>query len=203
MRTSKRRGFFGVVIDPQSYLNIIYLLLAFPLGIFYFVFLVTGLSVGFGMIITLLGIPILLLVLIGSRALCVFERKLTISMLNEDISPYSVLPTSEGLWPRLKALLTNRSTWTGVFYLLLKFPVGIASFTIVVTLVSVSIGLIGAPAWAWASDPVTWFGWTFDPLPYSPLFVLLGIVSMFISLHLMNITAIASGRLARLMLGRL
>jgi len=45
------RVFFGVVADPQSYLNIFYLLLAFPLGIAYFVFLVTGISVGTGLII--------------------------------------------------------------------------------------------------------------------------------------------------------
>ena len=45
------RVFFGVVADPQSYLNIFYLLLAFPLGIAYFVFLVTGISVGTGLIV--------------------------------------------------------------------------------------------------------------------------------------------------------
>lgn len=58
MSVSKKRGFFGVVAEPRSYLNIVYLLLAFPLGTFYFVFLVTGLSLGFGLIITLVGIPI-------------------------------------------------------------------------------------------------------------------------------------------------
>ena len=44
MSVSKKLGFFGVIVDPQSYLNIVYLLVAFPLGTFYFVFLITGLS---------------------------------------------------------------------------------------------------------------------------------------------------------------
>jgi len=202
MRTTKKRGFFGVVIDPQSYLNIIYLLLAFPLGTFYFVFLVTGLSVGLGMIITLLGIPIMLLVLVISRALCAFERKVTISLLNEDISSYSIQPTSGGLWSKFKVLMTSRNTWIGLFYLLLKFPLGTATFSIAVTLVSISVSLISAPAWAWTVDTETWGGWTFDPFTWSPLFVLIGIIFVFISLHLMNIIAIASGRLTRLMLGR-
>ena len=39
MSVSTRRGFFGVVTDPQSFINIFYLLLSFPLGIAYFVFL--------------------------------------------------------------------------------------------------------------------------------------------------------------------
>ena len=85
MNISKKRGFFGVVANSQSYLNIVYLLLAFPLGTFYFVFLITGLSLGFGLIITLLGIPILLLVLGGSVVLCRFERSIANNLLKQDI----------------------------------------------------------------------------------------------------------------------
>ncbi|MEE8442664.1 MAG: sensor domain-containing protein, partial [Dehalococcoidia bacterium] len=70
MNASKQRGFFGVVADPQSYINIFYLFLAFPLGIGYFVFLVTGISVGFGLLIIWVGVPILVLVLAGSWVLC-------------------------------------------------------------------------------------------------------------------------------------
>jgi hypothetical protein len=40
--TNSMRKFFGVVARGDTYLNIIYLLLAFPLGIAYFVFLVSG-----------------------------------------------------------------------------------------------------------------------------------------------------------------
>ena len=40
---------FNVARRPQTYVNAFYLLLSFPLGIAYFVFLVTGLSVGFGL----------------------------------------------------------------------------------------------------------------------------------------------------------
>ncbi len=62
---------FGVYFRPQTYLNLLYLLLAFPLGLAYFVFLVTGLSLGFGLIITLAGIPILVLMLVAIWALAV------------------------------------------------------------------------------------------------------------------------------------
>jgi len=55
--------FFDVIVKPKTWRSVGYLLLAFPLGIFYFVFLVTGLSLGFGLFITLLGIPILVGVL--------------------------------------------------------------------------------------------------------------------------------------------
>ena len=85
MRSQRKPGFFGVIVDPQSYKNILYLFLSFPLGIVYFVFLVTGISVGFGLIVIWVGVPILALVLAGSWVLCQFERVLAVSLLNENI----------------------------------------------------------------------------------------------------------------------
>ncbi|MFC1994154.1 sensor domain-containing protein [Chloroflexota bacterium] len=203
MSTSKQRGFFGVIVDPQSYRNILYLLIAFPLGTFYFVYLVTGLSTGFGMIVTLVGIPILLLVLGGSWALCGFERKLAIALLKEDIPEACIRPTSEGLWSKVKALLNNRVTWTGMLYLLLKFPIGIVTFTVAVTLISLSVSLSTAPAWMWTNDRYTWGDWNYDPFTWSWIPVLIGIPLLFISLHAMNYMTAALGRLTREMLGKL
>ena len=203
MSVSKKRGFFGVVAEPRSYLNIVYLLLAFPLGTFYFVFLVTGLSLGFGLIITLVGIPILLLVLSGSWVLCRFERQVAITLLNEDI-PLSVSrPASGGLWSRVKALLKDRVTWTGVLYLFLKFPLGIVTFTIAVTLIAVTVGFLAAPTYMWTSNPLVWGSWSFDPFPWSWILTIIGIPMVFISLHLMNAIAIVFGRMTRVMLGKL
>ena len=39
---------FGPATERQTYLNLLYLLLSFPLGIAYFVFLTTGLSLEVG-----------------------------------------------------------------------------------------------------------------------------------------------------------
>jgi len=203
MSVSKKRGFFVVVAEPRSYLNIVYLLLAFPLGTFYFVFLVTGLSLGFGLIITLVGIPILLLVLSGSWVLCRFERQVAITLLNEDI-PLSVSrPASGGLWSRVKALLKDRVTWTGVLYLFLKFPLGIVTFTIAVTLIAVTVGFLAAPTYMWTSDSIVWGSWSFDPFPWSWILTIIGIPMVFISLHLMNAIAVVFGRMTRVMLGKL
>ena len=57
---------FGVNADPQSYLNIVDLLLGMPLEIASVVFLVTGISLGFGLLVIWVGVPILVLVLFGS-----------------------------------------------------------------------------------------------------------------------------------------
>lgn len=216
MTTSRQPGFFRAIIHPQSYINILYLLLGLPLGIAYFVILVTGISLGFGLVVIWVGVPILLLVFAVSWALCQFERVMTNSLLKEDIPDThprmrekdgESLSFEErlfvGAWRRLRGHLANRLTWTGMFYLFLRFPLGIATFTIAVTLISVSLGLLFAPAYMWTSDPVEW-SWlsdrSFDPFTWSWILVPFGVPALFISINLMNWTAFLSGRLARLML---
>ena len=213
MSTSKR--FFGVIGEPQSYVNIFYLLLAFPLGITYFVFLVTGISVGASLIIIWVGVPILTLVLAGSWAMCQFERILAVSLLKEDI-PRKIggRPTAAddlnlssverliiGTWRRLKSHLTNRLTWTGIIYLFLKFPLGIGSFVMVVVLVSVTGALASAPFYYWVDDGIELGVWQVDVVWEALILTLASIPLAFISLHLMNGAAFLQGRLARVMLG--
>ncbi len=176
MSASKR--FFGVIAEPQSYLNIFYLLLAFPLGIAYFVFLVTGISVGASLIVIWVGVPILALVFTVSWAIREFERILAATLLKEDIPRTRGTPTAItddqgfsaverlfiGIWRRFKSHLTNRLTWTGMLYLFLKFPLGIGSFVMVVVLVSVTGSLVGAPLYYWVGDGIDLGIWQIDAL---------------------------------------
>ena len=57
----------GVLTNSQTYKNLAYLLLSFPLGVFYFVFLITGISLGVSLAIIWIGIPIFIGVLMLSR----------------------------------------------------------------------------------------------------------------------------------------
>ena len=210
----------SVITRPQTYVNALYLLLSFPLGIAYFVFLVTGLSVGFGLLVIWVGVPILALVLAGSWALARFEQEATNRLLKLDI-PTIPLPrastplsadaaTISGVervfirtWRHFKAHLSDRVTWTGMLYLLLKFPVGIASFVIVVTLASVTATLLGAPFYYWADDGIDIGIWQVNKLWEALILMLVGAPLLFVSLHLINAAAFVSGRIASLMLGKL
>ena len=88
-------------------------------------------------------------------------------------------------------------------YLFLKFPLGIASFTIAVTLISVTIALVGAPLYYWVDDGIDMGIWRVDVLWEALILALAGIAMVFISLNIMNAAAFLSGRLARVMLGKL
>jgi len=204
--------FFGVVIRGQTYLNALYLLLAFPLGLFYFIFLVTGLSLGFATIIVWVGLLILALVFGAWYAFIAFERQMAISMLREEIPPMTRQDlTGKSLWQKFTATLTNSVTWKGLLYLLVKFPLGILSFVVLVTLLSVSASFIGLPFYYQYIHPsvdltmngVYYFNpvWLVDTLPEALLGSLVGILILLVSLHIFNGLAWVSGKFARVMLG--
>lgn len=203
--TSIVKKFFGVVAQEETYLNLIYLLLAFPLGTVYFTFLVTGLSLGIGLLIVWIGVPILLAVLAASWGLAIFERMLAISLLQEDVPPMSrEEEAGKSAWERLKAHLGNRVTWSSLLYLLLKFPVATIFFVIAVTVMATSVGLLIAPLLYQVWDYPSWWGlWQVDTLGEALISTALALVVVGpISLHIVNILALVSGALARVMLGR-
>ena len=211
-------NFLSVIARQQTYVNTLYLLLSFPLGIAYFVFLVTGLSVGFGLLVIWVGVPILALVLAGSWLLSRLEQETTNRMLKLDIPPIAFPRISDPLsagdalsvtervfvrtWRQFKAHLSDRLTWTGMLYLFLKFPVGIASFIIVVTLTSLTAALLGAPFYYWVGDGIDFGIWHVDQLWEAVILMPAGVASLFVSLHLFNATAYVSGRIARVMLAK-
>ncbi len=210
--TSALAKFFGAVTRPQTYLNILYLLLAFPLGIFYFVFLITGLAAGFPLIIVWIGLLVLALVFAAWYAFIAFERQTAIWMLHEDIPPMSRQDlTGKSLWQKFTATLANPVTWKGLVYLFAKFPLGILSFVVVVTLLSVSVSLLAMPfyyPYVHSDINLTLNGaYYFNPillvntLPKALIVSLIGVFVTLISLHAFNGLAWLSGKFARIMLG--
>ena len=189
-------------------MNMFYLLLSFPLGIFYFVFLVTGLSLGLGLAITLFGIPILFGTLLLWRVFANFERQLTKIMLGIDI-PSVPIKQSEGIWEKIQTCLSDSFTWKSLAYLFIKFPLGIISFVVLVTLPSVSLSLIATPILYYLTEIGILQG-TFCIVPSNICFInsyftaiivaIIGIFLLFIFLHALNGLSRISGLLAKSML---
>ena len=121
-------------------------LLGLPLGIVYFTWLVTGLATGLGLAITLIGIPILTLVLASVRPLLAAERGMANALLGAGIPDTTLTPPSgNGVVERFKAYWTDGASWRGIVYLLTRFPVGMATFTAVVVAYGAAASLIAAP----------------------------------------------------------
>ncbi len=126
--------------------TVFYLLTALPLGVGYFALLVTAFSLGFGALAIWIGLPILYLALLVWLRLASFERVYTMRMLDIYIEPLPIARLNGmNVWQSLKMRMTDPVTWKSLCYLLAKFPFGIFSFTLTVTLLTTSIALILSP----------------------------------------------------------
>ncbi|WP_255190710.1 sensor domain-containing protein [Natronobeatus ordinarius] len=136
------RWFVGVAARRQTYYNLLYLLLTFPLGVAYFTFLVTGFVTSGVLIILLVGIPMLLVVLFLVNELSAAERGLAAVLLDVDI-PASEPPRD--LRERAWRLVFSPGTWLGVVYLFSKFVIGVVTFVLLVFGLTFTYALVTAP----------------------------------------------------------
>jgi Putative sensor len=191
---------FGAVLERQTYRNMAYLLLSFPLGIAYFVLLIAGLSTGLSLLIVLVGVPILVGVLALTGRLLNFERWLLRAMLGAAIEPQaSARPNGSGLARRLAARVSEPATWKGLLYLLLRFPMGIASFVIVVTLVPLSLAMLTVPL-TYTFIPVQAFDVPIHTFDQAIFFCSAGAILSLITVHLVNAGTAAWRNVSKLLL---
>ncbi len=179
-------------MEPQTYRNALYLLLSFPLGIVYFVTLIAGFSVGAGTAILFVGLVLFVVTLQVARMYGRLERQLAIALLGATFEPSQLSPLK---W---RAMLTDRRTWTTLLYLMLRFPLGIASFVAVVLLMA-SIPVMTAPM-LYTFVPISVDGSLLTTSEDALLVSLAGCVSFLVLTHVVNGLAALSRRLATALL---
>ena len=156
---------FRPLIQARTWKETLHLLIDLPLGIVWFTIIVTGISLGVGLIaLMLIGLVVLFATLQFVRVVSAVERARARALLDADIaSPFVPFGDLDGWWPRIRAALVDGALWKGVAYCFVALPVGILTFTIAVTFWSIALGGITAPIWGliehWtgASDV---HGWT-------------------------------------------
>ena len=142
--------FFGVIVDPRTYGALFYMLLSLATGIVYFTVVTTGMSMSIGLLVLIIGIPLLVLFLGLIRVLSLVEGRIVEVLLGERM-PRRPLYTQRGKsWlERVKEMFTDGRTWTAMLYFLLMLPLGIAYFTVAVTGLTMALAFIAAPLAAW------------------------------------------------------
>lgn len=201
---------FGAPFRLRTYTNLLYLLLALPLGLAYFVFLTVGLMTGFALTIVWIGLPLLALTFAGSWAFAAFERQMAIHLLGAEVPPMIPLiaPAPDGevrsALRRAGDFFGNPSTWKGMGFLLLKLPLGLVSFVAVVTMLATSSAFLLAPAaWMWGGLDIDVEGLVFqvDSIGGVWACALLGLGLLFLSLNLLNALALVWRGTATVLLG--
>jgi uncharacterized membrane protein len=204
--------FFGVIADPRAYAGLFYMLLSLATGIFYFTFVVTGLSLSLGLSILIIGIPVALLFLGLVHVLSLVEGRMVEVMLGERMPRRPVYPAGIGFWARIGNLITDPRTWTTMLYFVMMLPLGIIYFTVAVTGISVSLAFIAAPFARLfdgfefnhlyidgieVSNDIYWMGDMWLPLIFA-----LGVLGLFLMLHIARGVGYLHGQIAKVLLVR-
>ncbi|MFK0174166.1 sensor histidine kinase [Streptomyces sp. NPDC090306] len=127
-----------------------YVLLGLPLGILLFTYAVTTVSLGAGLLVTLLGIPVLAAALAGCRGFGALERARARGLLGLDVAPPAPLRVRKhGVVAWTGAVLKSGASWRALLYAVLQFPWAVFSFVVSVTLWSTGWSLLTYPLWFW------------------------------------------------------
>ncbi|MDQ3228465.1 MAG: sensor domain-containing protein [Pseudomonadota bacterium] len=217
-RKSVLGRFFGVAADPRAYAALFYMVLALATGIFYFTWVVTGISLSAGLAILIVGIPFVILFFGSVRVLSLVEGRIVEVMLGERMPRRPLYAERGKPWlERIKDMFTDPRTWSTLLYFVAMLPLGIVYFTLAVTLLSVAISFVVAPVLVWtgiASIDDSMYGWQllnihdgFDirtsvELWALPLLFVGGILLLFGTLHIARGIGRLHGMLAKNLLVR-
>jgi putative sensor protein len=199
------RWILDAYAERRTWRGVLYLLSGLPLGVLGFVLLVTGISLGLGLLVTLLGIPVLVVTVLVARTLASFERRLAWTLLDAPM-PSGGRPRDEperGLWRRLRAMLTGARTWWELGFLLLRFPLGLLDFLVVTTIAALAFSGLVQPIVVAAGADNNVGSWRIDTFWESLVLVPVSIVFLVVGPRLVLAWTRIPAWFATTMLGRL
>jgi len=190
----------------QAFRDTVYILSGFVLAIVWWSLLVTLLATGLGLLVTLIGIPILVASLYLWIWIADTERWRANALLRTDVPrPYRTVVgqgTLRRTWERTK----DPAVWRDLVYLLFVFfPLAIATFVIAVVTWSVPLALVASPVTYRFGGSIQ-FGDTsrfnVDTLPEAAGGALIGLVLLAMVPWVLGLLAAAHAFTVRTLLGR-
>lgn len=211
-RPKKRKSaigrFFSVYGDPRAYTALLFMLLAYVTGIFFFIWTVVGLALSMGFMVLIIGLPFFLLYLSSIRLFSLVEGRIVEVLLGERMPRRPVHPSdkSRPLMERVKGVFTDPRTWSTILYMILKLPLGIIDFVLVVAFGATSLSFILSPfSTLFSHGEMFWIdidGYDILTVPWAvtPLLVLLGVILFACLMHIGRGMGWIQGHLAKALL---
>ncbi|MFJ4693625.1 sensor histidine kinase [Streptomyces sp. NPDC088766] len=137
-------------VEARAWREFAYVLLSLPIGIVLFTFAVTMLSVGAGLLVTFLGVPVLAAGLAACRGLGAVERARARGLLGLDVAtPEPLRPRGPGALAWMGAVLRSGTSWRHVLYAVLHLPWAVFSFSVAVVFWVYGWTTLTYPLWFW------------------------------------------------------
>ncbi|QIB44864.1 histidine kinase [Streptomyces aureoverticillatus] len=131
-----------------------YTLTSLPMAIAGFVFAVTLFSLGAGLAVTLLGLPVFAVMLAGARGLGAVERRRARERLGLEVAePADVQrKDGDGALARVRARLADAAGWKALVFQLVMFPWRVTSFVLSLTLWVTGWTIALFPTYSWVFE---------------------------------------------------
>ncbi|MGW7631751.1 sensor histidine kinase [Streptomyces griseoincarnatus] len=137
-------------VEGRVWRELAYVLLGLPISILLFTYAVTMVSLGAGLLVTFLGVPVLAAALAGCRGIGSVERARARGLLGLDVGePEPLRLKRQGFMGWIGAVLKSGTSWRALLYSVLQLPWAVLSFTVTVTFWSVGWTLLTYPLWFW------------------------------------------------------
>ncbi|MFD3925858.1 sensor histidine kinase [Streptomyces sp. NPDC058614] len=137
-------------IEARSWREFGYVMLSLPLGILMFTYAVTMFSLGAGLLITFLGVPVLAAALAGSRGFGSLERARARGLLGVEVAePEPLRMRTRGAWAWMGAMLKSGASWRHLLYTVVQFPWSVFSFVVALNIWAYGWALLTYPLWFW------------------------------------------------------
>ncbi|HLL36719.1 sensor histidine kinase [Streptomyces sp.] len=136
--------------EARSWREFTYVLLGLPIGVLLFAYAVTMVSLGAGLLVTFLGVPVLAAGLAGCRGLGALERTRARALLGMRVGdPEPLRVRKDGLMGWMVAVLRSGTSWRHLLYAVLHFPWAVFSFGVAVSFWAYGWALLTYPLWFW------------------------------------------------------
>ncbi|MFJ6798580.1 sensor histidine kinase [Streptomyces sp. NPDC091268] len=143
-------------VEGRTWREFGYLMLGLPLSTLYFGLAVTGVSLGAGLLVTFLGVPVLAGVLAMCRGFGRLERARVRGLLRVDVAePEPVRAKKAGALAAMGALLKSGSAWRHVLYSVVHFPWAVTSFCVALVFWAYGWAFLLYPLWFWVFPAFT------------------------------------------------
>ncbi|WP_405843061.1 sensor histidine kinase [Streptomyces sp. NBC_01518] len=136
--------------EARSWREFGYVLLSLPISILLFTYAVTMVSLGAGLLITFLGVPVLAGALAGCRGFGALERARARRLLHLDVAaPEPLRMKKNGPMAWMGAVLKSGTSWRHLLYAVLHFPWAVFSFVVALNFWAYGWALLTYPLWFW------------------------------------------------------
>ncbi|BFV57897.1 hypothetical protein KCMC57_up30010 [Kitasatospora sp. CMC57] len=142
--------FWRAPFAAATYRQVGFVLGSLPIAVLGFASVVASFSLGLGLLVTALGMPVLALLTSGSRGFAALERHRARTLLGTEVAaPGPVAQSRPGFWGAVTARLADRAGWKAALYQVLMLPWSILSFTLTVVFLVAGWVVALYPAYHW------------------------------------------------------